>query len=160
VEFALRVFKRSHMYEAQIQVYGMMELYSEAVNLALENGKFALAKAYANLPEYDDLKKKLWIEIAKNLLLQGKNVNEVISLTQESSVLKIEDLLPFFNEKIKIADFKDEICNSLKSYSDGIERLRAQMNKYATNSERLKAELNLSRSRYIQLPTNSHCLEC
>ena len=154
------MFKRSHMYEAQIQVYGMMELYSEAVNLALENGKFALAKAYANLPEYDDLKKKLWIEIAKNLLLQGKNVNEVISLTQESSVLKIEDLLPFFNEKIKIADFKDEICNSLKSYSDGIERLRAQVNKYATNSERLKAELNLSRSRYIQLPTNSHCLEC
>jgi hypothetical protein len=28
MEFALRVFKRSHLYEAQIQVYGMMELYS------------------------------------------------------------------------------------------------------------------------------------
>lgn len=35
VEFALRVFKRCHMYEAQILVYGLMELYSEAVNLAL-----------------------------------------------------------------------------------------------------------------------------
>ena len=34
------------------------------------------------------------------------------------------------------------------------------MNKYATNSEHLKSELNLSRSRYIQLPTNSLCLEC
>lgn len=75
-------------------------------------------------------------------------------------MLKIEDLLPFFNEKIKIADFKDEICNSLKSYSDGIERLRQQMNKYASNSERLKSELNLSRSRYVQLPTNSVCLVC
>lgn len=38
------------MYEAQILVYGLMELYSEAVNLALENGKFALAKSYANMP--------------------------------------------------------------------------------------------------------------
>jgi hypothetical protein len=59
------------------------------VSLALENGKFNLAKEYAEKPEYDDVRKKLWVAIARNLLLQGKNVNEVVSLTSESSVLKI-----------------------------------------------------------------------
>lgn len=105
------------MYEAEILVYGVMNLYSEAVNLSLENGKFALAKSYANMPEDDEVKKKLWLEIAINLLKQGRNVNEVINLTKESKVVKIEDLLPHFNEKIKIEDFKDEICESLKGYS-------------------------------------------
>lgn len=95
------------MYEAEILVYGVMNLYSEAVNLALENGKIALAKSYANKPEVDDVKKKLWLDIASNLLKQGRNVSDVISLTKESKVIKIEDLLPFFNEKIKIEDFKD-----------------------------------------------------
>lgn len=48
-----------------------------------------MAKSYANMPEYDDVKKKLWLDIASNLLRQGRNVNEVINLTKESKVIKI-----------------------------------------------------------------------
>jgi restriction endonuclease S subunit len=47
-------------------------------------------------------------------------------------------LLPFFNEKIRIADFKDEICNELKNYSEEIERLRKQMDKFASSAEKVK----------------------
>lgn len=77
------------MYEAEILVYGVMNLYSEAVNLALENGKIELAKIYADKPEVDDVKKKLWLDIASYLLKQGRNVSEVIRLTKESKVIKI-----------------------------------------------------------------------
>jgi hypothetical protein len=60
-DFALRLFKRHNLHEAQILVYGNMGLYREAVNLALDNGQYPLAKEYANKPEYDDVKKKLWL---------------------------------------------------------------------------------------------------
>lgn len=43
-DFALRLFKRHGLHEAQILVYGNMGLYREAVNLALDNGQYALAK--------------------------------------------------------------------------------------------------------------------
>ena len=61
-------------------------------------------------------------------------MSDVISLTKESKVIKIEDLLPYFNEKIKIEDFKDEICDSLKGYSSQIDRLKKQMESYSSNA--------------------------
>lgn len=36
-----------------------------------------------------------------------ENMNEVIRLTKEKKALKIEDLLPYFNQNIKIESFKD-----------------------------------------------------
>ena len=44
-------------------------------------------------------------------------ISDVIELTKQSKVVKVEDLLPYFNQNIKIENFKDEICDSLKSYS-------------------------------------------
>lgn len=41
----------------------MMGLYVEAVTLALDNNNIEIAKSYANKPENDDLKKKLWLQV-------------------------------------------------------------------------------------------------
>ena len=41
----------------------MMGLYTEAVTLALDNNNIDIAKSYANKPENDDLKKKLWLQV-------------------------------------------------------------------------------------------------
>jgi hypothetical protein len=50
-------------------------------------------------------------QIAQFFLDQdGNNIEEVTKLTKETNLLKIEDLLPLFNENIKIEHFKDEIC--------------------------------------------------
>lgn len=64
--------------KAQIIIYGfiffviiyllliflsMMGLYTEAVTLALDNNNIEIAKSYANKPENDDLKKKLWLQV-------------------------------------------------------------------------------------------------
>ena len=47
-------------------------------------------------------------------------------MTKETDLIKIEDLLPHFNENIKIEHFKDEICNSLKTYNEEIEKLKEE----------------------------------
>lgn len=118
LDFGLRLFKNYKIVEAQIIVYGKMYLFAEAVSLALEHNKEEMAKEYADKPEYEDEKKKLWIEIAKHFLVKKGKISEVIELTKQSKVVKIEDLLPYFNQNIKIENFKDEICESLKSYSE------------------------------------------
>jgi len=48
------------------------------------------------------------LKIAVYLLsIKGANIEEVINLTKEAGLIKIEDLLPHFNENIKIEHFKD-----------------------------------------------------
>ena len=61
-----------------------------------------MAKEYANKPEYEDERKKLWIELAKHFLIKQSRISDVIELTKQSNVVKIEDLLPYFNQNIKI----------------------------------------------------------
>ena len=102
LDFGLRLFKNYKMIEAQIIVYGKMYLYGQAVALALEHNKEDMAKEYANKPEYEDERKKLWIEIAKHFLIKKSRISDVIELTKQSNVVKIEDLLPYFNQNIKI----------------------------------------------------------
>ena len=48
-----------------------------------------MAKEYANKPEYEDEKKKLWIEIAKHFLVKKSRISDVIELTKQSLVVKI-----------------------------------------------------------------------
>jgi len=47
-------------------ILSMMGLYTEAVTLALDNNNIEIAKSYANKPENDDLKKKLWLQVFFN----------------------------------------------------------------------------------------------
>lgn len=64
-------------------------------------------------------------------MVKSQNIGEVIKLAEESKVIKIEDLLPYFNQKVKIENFKDQICDSLKSYNDQITKLKKQMDSYS-----------------------------
>ena len=160
LDFGLRLFKNYKMVEPQIIVYGKMYLYSEAVAFALENNKEELAKEYAEKPEYEDERKKLWIDIAKHYLVKKGRVSDVIELTKQSKVVKIEDLLPFFNQNIKIENFKEEICESLKSYSGEIGRLKSLMDSYSQNAEQLKNELRMVKNRCIEIDSSHKCEEC
>ena len=144
LDFALRLFNGSNLTEPQITIYGMMGLYTESVQLALQYNLIEKAKEYARRAEDEDKKKKLWMlvisciynQIAIHLLSKNdENIDEVIQLTKETQLIKIEDLLPHFNENIKIEHFKDEICNSLKNYNEEIEKLKEEMKKFSQNSE-------------------------
>jgi hypothetical protein len=59
--------KINTMKKAQIKLYGILNLYSKAVKLALECKDIELAQEYANKPSELKIKKKLWMKIAKYL---------------------------------------------------------------------------------------------
>lgn len=53
----------------------------------------------------------------------------------EDTKIKIEDILLYFNEDIKIQHFKEEICKSLRDYSDRIDSLKTYVNQHSKNVE-------------------------
>jgi len=72
-----------------------------------------LAMAEADKVEDDeDLRKKLWLMIAKHVIQQEKgvkreNIRKAIAFLKETNgLLKIEDILPFFPDFALIDDFK------------------------------------------------------
>lgn len=72
-------------------------------------------------------------------------------------MVKIEDLLPHFNQNIKIENFKDEICQSLNNYSQEIGRLKSLMDSYSANAEQLKNELRMVKNRCIEIDSSQKC---
>ena len=67
----------------------------------------------------EDLRKKLWLMVAKHVIEQEKgakrdNIRKAIAFLKETDgLLKIEDILPFFPDFALIDDFKVEIFQDL-----------------------------------------------
>lgn len=66
-----------------------------------------LARINADKPEDDDvLRKKLWLNIAKHVVQENKDIKSALEFLKQSNLLKIEDILPFFPDFVLIDDFK------------------------------------------------------
>ena len=50
---------------------------------------------------------------------------------ENTDLLKIEDILPFFPDFVVIDDFKEEICTALEGYSAHIDALKADIMHWA-----------------------------
>ena len=53
-----------------------------------------------------DLQRKLWLKIAQHVIKKEKDIGRAIQFLQECSLLKIEDILPFFPDFVTIDHFK------------------------------------------------------
>ncbi|GMF29347.1 unnamed protein product [[Candida] boidinii] len=94
-DFILRLCFRYNKIQSAIYIYSLLENYSEAVNLALENDLIEVAAFVADKP--DDLsleRKKLWLKVAKKLI--DKVVSNDKYLNEHKEALSKMDLN--FNE--------------------------------------------------------------
>jgi hypothetical protein len=60
--------------------------------------------------------RKLWLSIARHVVEHDKNVEKAMQLIKESTVLRIEDILPFFPDFTRIDLFK--VCDFFVPDSD------------------------------------------
>lgn len=150
--------QKPELQRCEIKLYGMMELYEEAVSLALRGNQIDLAKFYASRPESKSLKSNLWIKIAKK---QMKDTGEVTKLLKENQEeLKIEDLIPYFDDHIRISAFREQICDSLTRYNNEIRTFKKHMDQYSKNAEFLKKEMSELRNRYYIIDQDKRCDNC
>ncbi|KAF2591954.1 hypothetical protein F2Q70_00040006 [Brassica cretica] len=111
-KYALRLCLKEKRSRACVHIYSMMSMHEEAVALALQiDPELAMAEA-DKVEDDEDLRKKLWLMIAKHVVKQEKgakreNIRKAIAFLKETDgLLKIEDILPFFPDFALIDDFK------------------------------------------------------
>ncbi|CAI2378217.1 unnamed protein product [Moneuplotes crassus] len=158
--------------KGQIIIYGILGLYEKAVDLALSQRDFELAKKYASKSFIDTkLKKNLWVKIAKEILnkqpalrREGSsqdNVQKCLELLDETKdILKVDDLLPFFPDDTKVEILKDKLCESLKLYNDRISNLKNELSEQSKNAEDLRDKNRKFKNKFISVHPSQTCELC
>jgi hypothetical protein len=160
MKYALRLCMQEGKKRACVAIYSAMSLYEEAVELAL-TVDLELARKNANMPADDpDLRKKLWLHIARHIVKGEKDVKTAMGVLQECELLKIEDILPFFPDFVTIDHFKDAICSSLEEYNRDIEKLKTDMNNATASAMHIRSDIHDLRHKYSVISGEDTCGLC
>jgi len=144
-----------------VHIYAQMGMWEESVELALDMGELELAKINADRPEDDEvLRKKLWLMVAKYVVQDKKDIKTAMRFLDNTNVLKIEDILPFFPDFVVIDDFKDEICTALEGYSAHIDSLKNEMNDATKTAENIKRDMAELKNRFVTVEQDDKCATC
>ena len=167
LDYALRVCMQANQKKACVKIYTMMDLYDEAVTLALQIGEINLAKEHATRPKTVEGQKKLWLKIAKKVIeevtheYRDGDIKEAIKVLKDSNdLLKIEDILPLFPDFTTIDDFKTEICEALEEYNGKIDDLKDEMTDYVESAKDIRKDIKNLRSRRVTVTTKDKCQIC
>lgn len=160
--YALRICLQQNKIRACVLIYEMKKLYEEAVELALRVD-VDLAKQVASRPQDVELQKKLFIMVARHMLgVSGdpNKINKAVDLLSYCKHLKIEDILPYFEDFDRLHKFKGLLNSSLDHYDKDIKQLLDQMTKETMNANLLRDAIQQTRSRYGYVAEPQACDLC
>ncbi|KAF8525048.1 Pep3/Vps18/deep orange family-domain-containing protein [Hysterangium stoloniferum] len=161
LDYALRLCKQSGRTQPCVHIYSKMGMFENSVDLALLKGDLELAKINADKPDDDrPLKKKLWLKIAKYVVQDKQDLKTAMRFLEDTDLLKIEDILPFFPDFVVIDDFKEDICTALEGYSAHIELLKAEMDEATRSAESIKKDIADLRNRFVTVQAGERCSTC
>ncbi|KAJ7492755.1 Pep3/Vps18/deep orange family-domain-containing protein [Mycena latifolia] len=161
LDYALRLCKQSGRTQPCVHIYSKMGLWENSVDLALEKGDLELAKLNADKPEDDQpLRKKLWLKIARYVVQDKKDIKTAMRFLENTDLLKIEDVLPFFPDFVVIDDFKEEITNALEGYSNQINGLKSKMDEATRTADSIKQDIVALRNRFVTVDAGEQCSVC
>ncbi|KAK3737231.1 hypothetical protein QZH41_010859 [Actinostola sp. cb2023] len=161
LKYALRLCSEHNKHRACVHIYSTMGLYEEAVDLALKVD-VELAKLQAEKPQEDDevLRKKLWLRIARHVVEEDRDVKKAMEFLNQCELLKIEDILPFFQDFVTIDHFKDAICSSLQEYNQHIQNLKNDMQEATESAKLIRTDIQDVRNRDSIKMMMMKCLLC
>jgi len=168
VSYALRQSARKGFGRACVHLFGILEMYEEAVHASLSLD-IELAKGFADKPDDKEDRKKLWLLIARHMIesnsardsLGSGDIRSAVEFLREArGLLQVEDILPFFPDFVHIDDFKDAICTSLEDYNEQIECLKGEMEEATRGAELLRNDISLLGERSITVEHDAPCSRC
>lgn len=169
----LRLSLKLQRKKISIHLMTKLNLYENALDLALESNFIELSKEILNEIDDKTLKKKLFLKLSERLMLEvttdqttdseiNNDIKSVIrSIIKDSDgLIQIKDLLPIFNDMITMGNIKDEILESLETYNESM----TNMNKEIKNSIKLKQiiteQMKTFNDRYEMLEPSESCDSC
>jgi vacuolar protein sorting-associated protein 18 len=79
---------------------------------------------------------------------------------EDTDLLKIEDILPFFPDFVVIDDFKEEIAHALEGYSEHIDVLKNEMDEATRTAESIKGDIVALKTRFVTVDAGEQCSVC
>ncbi|GMT14932.1 hypothetical protein PFISCL1PPCAC_6229 [Pristionchus fissidentatus] len=171
MDHAIRTAKHHDVKHAVVFLYCVAEMWTEAMNIALNEIKdVSLGKSIAEWMDssLDDIisfshtsstvsieiRKAIWLSIARYMIDSGEEVGKCLYvLTESRDAIKIQDLLPLLPEFTRMEELKDPLVACLKDHSSKINLLQQQMkdasetaNDMRSMSEKMKKRVNVIKS--------------
>ena len=138
LNFAQKILKNN--YCALALVYCLMGRYNESILIALEHNEKDIAIFIAQNIKDEKIKKDIWLRIFKyfktNNFADAKNI-----LESSCGVLKIEDILPFMMDNVKLEELKTDLQACINFYEKGVIQLKQEINDYNQSTELIKKEI-------------------
>lgn len=170
LKYALRVCSEHNQTNAAVDIYSIMDLYAEAVELALKVD-LDLAKFNAGMAQDAATRRKLWLMIAEHEIKAAVEqqstsidaeapIQRALLLLSESDALTIEDVLQFLPDVVAIGELKDEICRTLEHYGQEIDSLKAEMAEFTDAAEAIRDEINAQNDTFMVVNPDYSCDLC
>lgn len=161
IRYALKICQEYGLNEPCVQLFVLLGLWESAVDLAL-SVDIELAKRTVPQLSYHntELCKKLWLKIAQHVVNECNDIERAMELLQQCDLIKIEDVLPFFDDFVTIDHFKEAICTSLQEYNQNIEMLKEEMDDATKSADEIRADIQAFRNRYSVIQSSDLCCSC
>eukprot|EP00043_Microstomoeca_roanoka_P000693 m.28561 g.28561 ORF g.28561 m.28561 type:complete len:1009 (-) comp10459_c0_seq1:65-3091(-) len=163
-KYALRLCLESRKMEACVAIYSSMGLFEEAVVMALQvDLDMAIEQATIAKNHIDFIdrsrEKQLWLRIANHVITVQKDIPRAMELLKHS-ILKIEDILPFFDDFKIIDPFQKHIQKSLETYNKEIQKLRESMEQSTVSAKAIRKDIQQLNKRKEHVTGGMQCAIC
>ena len=98
--------------------------------------------------------------ILKTIFIIYKKKCDALNVMKESKLIKMEDLLPYFDDNDSISNFKEDICKALDGYKKKIHELNEELKESKNSAEQVKKELKIIKERFIEIEGMQPCEVC
>lgn len=88
------------------------------------------------------------------------SLGSAMQFLDNTNILKIEDILPFFPDFVVIDDFKEEIAHALEGYSAHIDDLKREMDDATRTAESIKQDIAELKNRFVTIDAGERCSVC
>ena len=158
---------------AHALILALMGKFSEAISLALTKDPNDPEDSFKDDQEMAEfiakncpdkkLQKNLWIQIFINLgEMVGDNsennneekLSKALEIMEKSKVLKIEDVLPYITDSLKIEEFKSHISKCISEYENKINKLKEDISDYNNTAENIKMDINKVNKKPMEIKYN------
>uniref|UniRef100_A0A915J6G2 Vacuolar protein sorting-associated protein 18 homolog n=1 Tax=Romanomermis culicivorax TaxID=13658 RepID=A0A915J6G2_ROMCU len=160
-KFALKICLEAKLCETSVFIYCIMNMFEDAMKLALTVVGHDLAKFVAKWPEEQETQRKLWLMFARDVIEKDNDVRNCVALLKSSDgLIKIQDLLPFFPDFATIDNFRDSLCDCLAEHSGTIKNLQLEMKEASDIAQQIKNDIHEANQRFVALKSREKCSSC
>lgn len=161
-DFLLRLSLRFKKFGIAIFIYSDLELFEDAISLALHEGMLNEAKRIVAQVDDKGVKRRLWLKIASAIIHNDADMKNslTIILHESENLLTIKDLLPLFDEFVTIANLKEELVRSLEKHNLQISNICDNIRESLKIKQEIQEDIHLFQERFETLKPGVSCSCC